>query len=96
MHAPFFSLDGVLEIDELLTDDEKGALLAERDRMFPALTEDDYLDAVDAANDAAIEAFGDPAAAPEGLFDQIMWGWLTPEHVAIAEREARTGDIPLS
>lgn len=27
-------------------------------------------------------------------FDDAMWGWLTPEIVAIAEREQRTGEIP--
>ena len=96
MHAPFFSIDGVSEIDAYLTDAEKDALLTERDRLFPPLTEDDYLDAVDAANDAIIEACGDPAAAPDALFDQIMWGWLTPAHIAIAEREAKTGDIPIA
>lgn len=28
--------------------------------------------------------------------DAVMWGWLTPAHLAIAERERRTGDIPIA
>lgn len=28
--------------------------------------------------------------------DEILWGWLTPAHVAMAERERRTGDIPIA
>ena len=28
-------------------------------------------------------------------FDAVMWNWMTPAHVAIAERERRTGEIPV-
>jgi hypothetical protein len=42
-----------------------------------------------------------PTPAPEddvdtAVFDAVMWGWLTPRHVAIADRERRTGDIPIA
>jgi hypothetical protein len=29
----------------------------------------------------------------QAAFDAAMWGWLKPEHLAIVERERRTGSI---
>ena len=33
-------------------------------------------------------------AEASSSFDDAMWGWLEPVHVAMAEHEARTGEIP--
>lgn len=59
------------------------------------------LDAAD-ARDAELRAIDALVDHPDDCecdecrtrFDAIVWGWLTPAHVAVAEREARTGEIP--
>jgi hypothetical protein len=37
--------------------------------------------------------YGEQVEITQEAFDAVMWGWLTPAHVAIAQREARTGIV---
>lgn len=30
----------------------------------------------------------------QARFDAIMWGWLTPKHIAVVNHYNRTGDFP--